>query len=152
MTPHPYTFRPRAPADNAAIHQVWARSVQATHLFLAPDYFETLSQRVREEYVPNTDLDVAERDGKVVGFMGMSDLHVDSLFIDPDLIRQGLGRLFIMRARRKGQPVTLDVNEQNTGAVAFYKALGFVVTDRSETDPDDQPYPILFMTDTYDPR
>jgi putative acetyltransferase len=37
------------------------------------------------------------------------------------------------------------VNEQNTAAVAFYKACGFVVEGRSELDETGRPYPLLHM-------
>ncbi|MEO1361597.1 MAG: acetyltransferase [Pseudomonadota bacterium] len=152
MTLTSLTFRDRAPDDNAAVHRVWARAVQATHTFLSADDFAEISDLVCDQYVPNTRLDLALHEGRIIGFMGMTDLHIDSLFIDPDWTGQGLGRQFLARARRKGRPITVDVNEQNAGAVAFYRRLGFVQTDRSALDADGRPYPILYLIDTYDPR
>ncbi len=152
MTSTPITFRRRTLSDNAAVHQVWHRAVQATHKFLSSQDFAEISDLVREQYIPNTPLDLAVRGETVIGFMGMTELHIDSLFIDPEETGQGLGRQFISRARRQGRPITVDVNEQNSGAVAFYRHLGFVQTDRSALDADGRPYPILYMIDTYDPR
>lgn len=152
MTLTSITFRDRTPADNEAVHRVWTRAVRATHTFLSDQDFAEISDLLRDQYVPNTGLDLAIQNGDIIGFMGMSDLHIDSLFIDPDWTGQGLGRQFLARARRKGRPITVDVNEQNTGAVAFYRRVGFVQTDRSELDADGRPYPILYLIDTYDPR
>ena len=152
MTLTSITFRTSMPGDHAALHKVWDRAVRATHTFLSAKDFAEISDLVRDQYVPNAPLDVALCKGAVVGFMGMTDLHIDSLFIDPDLTGQGLGRQFIARARRKGRPITVDVNEQNEGAVGFYKRVGFVQTERRELDDDGRPYPILYMVDTYDPR
>jgi putative acetyltransferase len=41
--------------------------------------------------------------------------------------------------------LTVDVNEQNTGAVAFYEACGFVVEGRSALDESGRAYPLLHM-------
>ena len=37
----------------------------------------------------------------------------------------------------------MDVNEQNPGAYHFYKRMGFTVYERSETDDQGNPFPIL---------
>ncbi|KPY35149.1 putative acetyltransferase [Pseudomonas syringae pv. papulans] len=39
----------------------------------------------------------------------------------------------------------LDVNEQNTQALGFYRRHGFEVVSRSEVDGLGQPYPMLRM-------
>jgi len=51
----------------------------------------------------------------------------------------------IDHARSLADKLTVDVNEQNTAAVAFYKACGFVVEGRSELDDTGRPYPLLHM-------
>lgn len=138
-------FRTRQDADNADIHRVWYRSVSATHRFLTPEDFQSISELVRDQYIPNTPLTVALINEKIVGFMGMSERHIDSLFIDPDFIGCGLGNQFIALAEQAGSPLTVDVNAQNEPAVAFYLRQGFVETHRTETDSDGRPYPLIFM-------
>lgn len=39
--------------------------------------------------------------------------------------------------------LTLDVNEQNPGAVGFYLHHGFEVAGRQEADSDGRPFPLL---------
>ncbi|MEL6259411.1 MAG: acetyltransferase [Pseudomonadota bacterium] len=141
------SFRPMRPEDQARVFQVWRRAVQATHHFLAQADFEEISTLVHDQYIPQAPLEVAVVDDRPVGFMGMTDLHVDSLFVDPDAMGQGIGRAFIDRARGRGAPVTVDVNEQNDGAVEFYRRLGFAVVDRSDLDDQGRPYPILNLRD-----
>ncbi|MEL7110803.1 MAG: GNAT family N-acetyltransferase [Pseudomonadota bacterium] len=138
-------FRARMDVDNAALHRLWHRSVSATHSFLTPDDFQSISDIVRDQYVPNAPLSVALIDGEIVGFMGMSGGHIDSLFIDPDYIGCGLGRQFLSVAEQSGTPLTVDVNAQNEAALAFYLSQGFVETRRTETDSDGRPYPLIFM-------
>ncbi len=107
------------------MHDLWARSVKATHGFLTPEDFQEISEIVRTQYVPVAPLLLAEFDGRIVGFMGMTDLSVDGLFIDPDFHGRGIGRAFIAEASKAGGPLTVDVNEQNKGARAFYERMGF---------------------------
>lgn len=140
------TFRPSAPVDAPAIHAVWVRAVRATHHFLSDTDFDDISAMVRDDYAPQADFLVAERAGVIVGFMGMTGRTIDSLFLDPDIFGQGLGRAFVARAAQAGTPLAVDVNEQNTGARAFYERLGFTVVSRSDTDDRGRPYPILHLS------
>lgn len=41
---------------------------------------------------------------------------------------------------------TVTVNEQNTGALAFYLKQGFTVSRRSPLDEQGRPFPILYLT------
>ena len=81
--------------------------------------------------------------------MGRNGGHVDMLFVDPAFFGCGAGRTLLRlaweRAFAAGLPLTLDVNEQNPAAVAFYRRMGFVVTGRSPVDSAGRPYPLLHM-------
>lgn len=141
----PLTFRWSTPEDGGTIHGIWERSVQATHDFLTREDFGAISEIVRTEYAPHERLLLAERGGRVIGFMGMTGLKIDGLFVDPEASGQGVGRAFIAQADKAGSPLEVDVNEQNAGARAFYERLGFVVIGRSEVDDQGRPYPLLHM-------
>jgi putative acetyltransferase len=41
--------------------------------------------------------------------------------------------------------LTVDVNEQNPEALAFYRACGFTVAGRSEVDDAGRPFPLLHL-------
>jgi ribosomal protein S18 acetylase RimI-like enzyme len=61
---------------------------------------------------------------------GHGDCWLEDLYVDGSARRAGLGRALveasIERARaRDCRRIELDVNEQNTDALAFYEALGF---------------------------
>jgi ribosomal protein S18 acetylase RimI-like enzyme len=61
---------------------------------------------------------------------GVGDCWLEDLYVDAGARRAGLGRALVeasferARARDCGR-IELDVNEQNTDALAFYEALGF---------------------------
>ena len=65
---------------------------------------------------------------RIVGFVIFDPVsgHLDQLAVAPDAARKGCGRALMRQVRlRTDEPITLDVNEDNAGAVAFYKAEGF---------------------------
>src|SRR5690242_11060226 len=133
--------RPSHIGDADALLRIWCRSVDATHHFLAPGDRAEIEPLVAD-YVRDAELLVATLDGVPVGFMGVTGQNIDSLFLDPDALGLGIGRLLADHVPR---PTTVDVNEQNEAAVAFYRRVGFEVTGRSDTDDEGRPYPLLHM-------
>lgn len=89
---------------------------------------------------------LTEASGVPIGFLGLSAHAIEALFLDPAYRRQGYGRLLVQHARQLRTGVlTLDVNEENDEACAFYEALGFVVVGRSPLDGTERPHPLLHM-------
>ncbi|MFJ4231007.1 acetyltransferase [Cellulosimicrobium cellulans] len=138
-------LRPARPDDTGALVDVWRRAVEATHDFLTPDDVADLEVAVRDEYLAAVDVTVAEREGRVAGFVGTVGHRVEMLFVDPHLHGQGVGRALLAEAGRDHAALELDVNEQNPAALAFYRAQGFVVVGRSETDGQGRPFPLLHL-------
>jgi ribosomal protein S18 acetylase RimI-like enzyme len=61
---------------------------------------------------------------------GADDCWLEDLYVDDNVRGTGLGRALVNaafeRARERGcRRIELDVNEQNTAAIAFYESLGF---------------------------
>lgn len=137
-------IRKSTPADAPALTAIWRASVLATHDFLSSEDFNEIEKLVAEQYLPNVEVDVVEYDGKAVGFMGMTDNNIDSLFISPAERGKGIGKHMIAHAKKRGT-LTVDVNEQNAQGVGFYRHVGFVATGRSETDDQGRPYPLLHL-------
>jgi putative acetyltransferase len=46
--------------------------------------------------------------------------------------------------------LTVEVNEQNSAALAFYRAQGFEIVGRSVTDRSGLPYPLLHLEESAD--
>lgn len=133
--------------DVPVLVDIWRRSVQATHHFLSAEDFRAIEEIVAVQYLPQVPVLVARAEGgQVVGFMGLTGSNIDSLFIDPDVRGQGLGKQMIAHAQVTCSDVlTVDVNEQNEQAVGFYRKMGFVQTGRSPVDGDGRPYPLLHL-------
>lgn len=134
--------------EHAALVALWERSVRATHDFLSDADIEELRPRVGEALTdPALDLWVLTDAGdRPIGFLGLVGDDVSALFLDADRRGQGGGRRLVEHAQAlRGGALTVDVNEQNPGAVGFYEALGFTVCSRSPVDGDGRPFPLLHM-------
>lgn len=133
------------PGHGDRVIEIWRSAVDATHDFLSPEDRQTLDHEV-SEFLPQAPLWLARVEGDLIaGFMMVTGRHMDALFIDPDLHGRGVGRSLVEHAITLHGDLTTDVNAQNPGAIAFYKALGFVETGRSDLDDQGRAYPIIHL-------
>lgn len=128
-------------SDGDRLAVIWRAAMNASHGFLAPADRREIEDAVVDQYIPAVQFTVAEEGGIVLGFMDASDAHVDSLFVHPTAHGRGVGRMLMGAADAD----TVDVSEQNPGALGFYYALGYTVAGRSATDDGGRPYPILHL-------
>lgn len=132
--------------DLPRLVEIWLDAVRATHGFLTEDDVQFYLPIVRDQYLPYAEVWIAEDDGgQPQGFVGLTEAKVDSLFVDPARHRCGVGRALLSHAFRRKGPLTVDVNEQNHPARAFYDRLGFRETGRSATDAAGRPYPLIHL-------
>jgi putative acetyltransferase len=147
----PAGVRPARPEDHEALLALWERSVRATHHFLTEDDITTLRPLVAQE-LAGTEIGwwvlVSGTDAPC-GFLGYTPDRIEALFIDPAHRGQGGGTLLIEQAERLATgPLAVEANEQNPEAVGFYKAQGFQVVSRTDTDSGGRPFPLLQMRRT----
>lgn len=124
---------------------IWERSVMATHDFLREKDFNEIKVALIPDYFPNVDLYAIADNGVYAGFIGLSLDSIEMLFIDSDHRGHGYGSALIEFAKQRGA-TKADVNEQNPFALNFYKAKGFRMVGRNETDDVGRPYPILHLS------
>lgn len=133
--------------DRDVLLDLWLRSVRATHTFVSEEDIRSMIPQVRD-YLASSETEFwvpCDESGTIMGFMGMSGSRMESLFLAPEFLRRGIGRRLVEHARTLRGELTVDVNEQNSAARAFYEACGFVVEGRSELDDEGRPYPLLHM-------
>ena len=139
------TIREAVSDDHDALMDIWLRSVKATHAFLTEQDIHALMPEVRNVALAKLELWVLCSGERAIGFLGLSGSKVEALFLAPESLRLGGGRMLLDHARCLKGALTADVNEQNPEAVQFYQACGFIVTGRSEVDGSGWPFPLLHM-------
>jgi len=139
-------IRPAHPDDHDALLDIWLRSVRATHTFLTEADVQSLLPAVRDVALVKLQLSVLTTDDhQPVGFLGMSGNKIEALFLAPEFLRRGGGRLLVEHAQSRHPTLYVDVNEQNPDARRFYEALGFIVQGRSQLDAHQRPFPLLHL-------
>jgi putative acetyltransferase len=127
---------------------LWERAVRATHLFLSEENILSLRPLVAAELASHTldwwVLELASRGP--IAFLGLTSGTIEALFVDPDYHRRGVGAALVDHAQSlNAGALSVDVNEDNPSAIAFYRALGFASVGRSDTDGAGRPFPILHL-------
>lgn len=124
---------------------LWEASVRSTHHFLTEADIRFYKELV-PQYFPAVALHIIRnQQGKIAAFIGLSDETIEMLFVHPQEQGTGLGKQLICFATQEKGVRKVDVNEQNTEALHFYRHMGFQVIGRDETDSSSKPFPILHM-------
>lgn len=97
-------------------------------------------QSLRDElHAPLAHVLVCERDGAVLGYVGMrlvlDEGYITNIAVHPRFRRAGIGRALLGELRRYAERrgldiLTLEVRESNAGAQALYRACGFAPAGR----------------------
>lgn len=127
--------------------QIWESSVKATHSFVKSEDIETFKQLIVEHKMfESVDLIVA-RDVNLmpIGFMGVKDDSLEMLYVHPEMLNKGVGKVLILHAITKLGVRTVEVNTQNHRAIRFYESFGFRTYAQSATDTSGMHYPINHM-------
>ena len=81
------------------IVDLWEDSVRVTHSFLKEEDILIFKPLIFEKYLYAVKLlCVRGADNKVLAFMGTTDKKIEMLFISPDYIGQGIGKLLMNHA------------------------------------------------------
>ncbi|MGV3491504.1 MAG: GNAT family N-acetyltransferase [Devosia sp.] len=133
------TLRAATPADQPALLAIVWQTILASErdrdiLLANPE----VVQLPLEQLTPATSA-VAEIDGRPTGFAIVlprpdGDAELDGLFVDPAHQRHGIGRALIAEASRltRAQGASTLHVIANADALAFYEAVGFVVTGTTD--------------------
>ncbi len=128
-----------------ALTTLWEASVRAMHHFLTEDDIQKLTLFVKTGLSGIETLVVASENHKPIAFMGIEAGKVEMLFVSPGYFGKGVGRQMAELAISQYEVQYVDVNEQNSQAIGFYEHIGFEVFERTESDEQGNPFPILKM-------
>lgn len=139
-----FCIRSLSDEDYPRMSEIWESAVVNTHHFLKKDDFNFYKERL-PLYFQYVSLVGFEADGVTVGFAGVAENNLEMLFIDNEYRGSGIGKALIEYAIKVMGVKKVDVNEDNSLAVGFYRRMGFHECGRSDTDSEGKNYPILHM-------
>lgn len=126
---------------------LWERSVRQTHLFLSEEDIRTIKEQVYDSlFIMDNLITIRNNTQNPVAFLGEKDGKIEMLFVEPDFMGKGMGKLLINHALEVLGTKYVDVNTDNTEALGFYEHMGFKVFGRSEHDELGNPFPITHMS------
>lgn len=131
--------------DYLRLLDIWRSAVLNTHHFLKEEDYKYYETNI-PNYFEFVSLFGYEEEGELVGFIGVAKNNLEMLFIHNNFRSKGIGKQLLKYAVNMLNIEKVDVNEQNTQAVDFYKHMGFKVINRSELDDQGKEYPILHMS------
>jgi putative acetyltransferase len=144
-----FSVRRAESGDRDKLVDIWWRSALATHHFVSRAALEELLPEVRAlrlEYLETWVL--CSPALEAIGFLVTEGQAIEALFVAPEWHRRGAGTRLMRQAQLVADRLSVEVNEQNVGALQFYIAQGFKIVARSPTDRSGRPYPLLLLEES----
>ncbi len=114
--------------DLSAIMQIWLDINIKAHDFIPKEYWTNNYEMVRS-ILPQAEVYVYEDDAakRIDGFIGLSDNHIEGIFVREGAQSKGIGRQLLEYAKSVKSNMSLSVYQKNTRAIRFYQREQFVI-------------------------
>ena len=121
--------------DKEAAIRIWLEASAVTHHFIPHAYWKSHAEDMRETYLPQSETYVYtdSSTGEITGFIALAGDYLAAIFVAPNRQGQGIGQVLMAHAKKLKTRLELNVYQENTQAVSFYKRQGFKVS-REQTD------------------
>lgn len=139
-----FVLRPAIPDDAAAIARLFRRSFHAAMPHIPTLHTPEEDERFFASVVYSGRVEVAfdAATGELLGFIAFDGGWVNHLYVDPEVLRSGIGSALLDVARASTSRLQLWAFQTNTNGRSFYRRQGFrevELTDGSgneEHEPD----------------
>ena len=108
--------------------QIWLHGNLDAHAFIAASFWTEHFEMVHD-LLPQAELYVHENEntGQIDGFIGLTENHIEGIFVAKAARSKGIGRALLEYAKSRKPRLTLSVYQKNERALAFYRREQFVV-------------------------
>lgn len=137
-------IRPAAITDAPAMADVLSRWIDATHwmprLHTAEQDFAFCQKLLETHEVWVADCNLG------IGFLARQGDRIDALYLAPEIRRMGWGTALLDAVKQDRTALTLWTFQANSGALAFYQANNFHISDLTDGQGNAEKLPDIFMT------
>ena len=121
-------------SDIDTVMNIWLSSNIQAHAFIPKEYWIKHFKQVKE-MLPHSTVYVYEGNGSVQGFIGLTEHHIEGIFVAESMRGKGIGTQLLNQAKQLFSSLTLQVYEQNQSALQFYLKEGFQIK-KKDIDSD----------------
>lgn len=127
--------------DIEAMLDIWLKASIEAHNFVAPNFWRSQVDNMRNIYIPASENYIYEKESEVVGFYSLYENTLAAIFVSPEKQRAGIGKQLISHAKEQREGLILSVYKENKPSVKFYLSQGFtVVSEEIDENTGHQEY------------
>lgn len=130
-------------SDSESVLDIWLRASIQAHHFVAPEFWHSQLDAMRDVYLPSAITRVLEADGAVVGFCSVYQQTLAALFVSPEHQGRGVGAQLLADAMSAKSTLELSVYAANASAIRFYEKQGFVTVRERLDEHTGQPEKVM---------
>ena len=113
-------------SDIDQVADIWLDTNLKAHYFISAQYWKNNFKLVKE-MLSQAEVYVYENDKMIQGFIGLSGEYIEGIFVSVEMQSHGIGRLLLDYIKNRKTKLFLNVYQQNTCAISFYKREGFEI-------------------------
>jgi len=107
--------------------EIWLAGNREAHPFVPAAYWQAQAPMVRAQLL-QAEVYVWEREGRILGFVGMQGDYLAGLFVDGAFRSRGIGKQLLDYIKGRRSAFFLQVYQQNRRALAFYLREGLFIS------------------------
>ena len=117
-------IRKFVPEDLKEVMNLWLKGNLSAHAFVPADYWHRQYPQA-EKAIADAEVYVWEAEGRLQGFLGLQKDYLAGIFVEENCRCRGIGRELLCFAKKLYPRLWLQVYEENSRAVSFYRREGF---------------------------
>ena len=128
--------------DISDVLQIWLETNIKAHSFIEKEYW-TGNYEMVKQILPEAEVYVYEdeKNGQIVGFIGMNNQYVEGLFVKESAQSRGIGKQLLDHAKSRKTELRLGVYQKNVRAVRFYLRENFLIqAEQMDEDTNEKEY------------
>lgn len=128
--------------DISDVLQIWLETNIRAHNFIEKEYW-TGNYEMVKQILPEAEVYVYEdeKNGQIVGFIGMNNQYVEGLFVKESAQSRGIGKQLLDYAKSRKTELRLGVYQKNVRAMRFYLRENFLIqAEEMDEDTNEKEY------------